>query len=147
MVESTVLQELSDLRMGTEAYAEQVSRDFEESTWLRRLLEQFDSSDAASPLVQIAGQVLPGPRPMIWAEAVVLLASRASGTAARTEPHSRVLSIVGSSLVDDGAYEDLAARLTRDVLEYPVIRNQIPSGTLPAGCDAIHSCIVVPVTR
>ncbi|MBI3866025.1 MAG: HD-GYP domain-containing protein [Planctomycetia bacterium] len=149
MNSSEVWQELSDLRSGTEAYAEQVSRDFEELTWLRHLLEQLDSCDASSPLDRIAQQVLPELRIMIRAEAVVLVGTDPSS--AWIEPGSqsecRVLFADGRRLAGDDRFLDLIAALTAQAGEFPLVRNHISSAWLPAGCAGIHSCIVVPVSR
>ena len=148
MLSSPTCEELADLRLGTEAFAEQVSRDFEELTWLRCLSEQLESCDAASPLGQVAERVLPELRTMIRAEAVVLVGSLPEGTAAERSPQFDVpIFSAGTPLVEEQSWPRLIETLTANARAYPVIRNRISDGGLPAGCTAIHSCIVVPVAR
>lgn len=146
---SSPAQELADLRLGTEAYAEQVSRDFEELTWLRCLSEQLEACDAASPLGQVADRILSELRAMIGAETVLLIGSDPGTTAVELDPlgGSRIVYAAGRTLVDDGAVRHLIETLTAEIGDYPLIRNWIPPGRLPTDCAGIHSCILVPVTR
>ena len=143
------IQELDDLRRGTEAYAEQVSRDFEELTWMRYLSEQLDACDAASPLGQVAEAVLVELRSVIGAEAVVLVGSDQGTTP--LEPgricDCRIISVAGCQLVDDAACRRLIEPVTAATGDCPLIRNRIPCDALPPGCAGLHSYMAVPVTR
>lgn len=142
-------QELADLRLGTEAYAEQVSRDFEELTWLRCLSEQLEACDAASPLGQVAEGILTELRSMIGADALVLVGSDEGSSP--FEPgrncECRVVFTTGSQLVDDAACRALIETMAAETCDCPLIRNRIPREDLPAGCTRLHSYIAVPVTR
>jgi len=146
---SSPTQELADLRLGTEAYAEQVSRDFEELTWLRCLSEQLDACDAASPLAQVAEGILSELRSMIGAESVVLVSSD-EGTAP-FEPgrkcEGRIVLTTGRPIVDDAACRALIGTMAAETCDCPLIRNRIKPADLPAGCTGLHSYIAVPVTR
>ena len=148
MLSSPAYHELADLHLGTDAYAEQVSRDFEELTWLRCLSEQLESCDAASPLGQVAQRVLPELRTVIRAEAVVLVGSLPKGTAAEgTRQFDVPIFSAGTPHVEEQSWQRLIETLTANACEYPLIRNRISDGGLPGGCTDIHSCIVVPVAR
>lgn len=149
MLSSPAPQELADLRLGTEAYAEQVSRDLEELTWLRCLSEQLEECDAASPLDQVAERILPELRAIIRAEAVVLVGSglRTTRLEQGQNCNCRIVFAAGCPLVDDAACRRLIEYLAAEPGDYPLIRNSIPHGRLPAGCSGIHSYIAVPVAR
>jgi HD-GYP domain-containing protein (c-di-GMP phosphodiesterase class II) len=148
MLSSPASHELADLALGTEAYAEQVSRDFEELTWLRCLSEQLESCDATSPLDHVAQRVLPELRTTIRAEAIVLLGSRPGEAPADRKPQFDFpIFTAGTLLIREQTWPALIETLTTNARRYPLIRNRISAGGLPAGCMAIHSCIVVPVAR
>src|SRR5204863_45471 len=142
-------QELADLRLGTDAYAEQVSRDFEELTWLRCLSEQLEACDASSPLGHVAAGILSELRSIIGAEAVVLVGSDQGATP--LEPgrccDCRIVFAAGRPLVDDVACRALIEALATESGNGPLIRNRIEPGCLPADCNDIHSYMAVPVTR
>jgi HD-GYP domain-containing protein (c-di-GMP phosphodiesterase class II) len=143
------IQELEELRRGTEAYAEQVSRDFEELTWLRYLSEQLDACDAASPLGQVAETVLVELRSVIGAEAVVLVGSELGTTP--LEPgridECRIIALAGCLIVDDAACRRLIEPLQAAAADCPLIRNRIPRESIPSGCTGLHSYMAVPVIR
>lgn len=154
MSSSPASQELADLLPVTEAYAEQVSRDFEELTWLRCLSEQLESCDAASSLDQVAERVLPELRTMIHAEAVVLVGLLTEGMAAERNPQldGETIFLSGARLVEPGNWRQLIENLTASARAYPVIRNRISHPAYsdkgpPIGSASIHSCIIVPVAR
>lgn len=142
-------QELADLPLGTEVYAEQVSRDFEELTWLRCLSEQLEACDAASPLGEVATGILTELRAMIRAEAVVLVGAdlNSSRLASGRNHDWRIISTSGVPLVDDAACRALIEMMATETCDCPLIRNRIPQGCLPAGCTGLHSYMAVPVTR
>jgi HD-GYP domain-containing protein (c-di-GMP phosphodiesterase class II) len=142
-------QAFDDLRVGTEAYAEQVSRDFEELTWLRCLSEQLDACDAATPLGQVAEGVLAELRLVIGAEAVVLVGFGPGATplAPGRICDCRIISAAGCPLADDATCRRLIETLTAETGDCPLIRNRIPRECPPAGCAGLHSYMAVPVAR
>src|SRR5579863_543295 len=146
---SSPAQELADLRLETEAYAEQVSRDFEELTWLRCLSDQLEACDAASTLGQVAEGILSELRSMIGAEAVLLVASGLGIPPVEPGPKGdcRIISTAGLILIDDAACRSLIASMAAETCDCPLIRNRIEPDCLPAGCSGVHSYMAVPVTR
>jgi HD-GYP domain-containing protein (c-di-GMP phosphodiesterase class II) len=149
MLSSPACQELAELRQGADAYAERVSRDFEELTWLRSLAEQLDSCDAASPLGQVAERILPELQTLIRAETVALVGPLDKVTVAdkAAETASEAIFSVGNRLVEEGNWRRLIEALTANTREFPLVCNQI-FGVGPSTENlSIHSCIVVPVAR
>jgi HD-GYP domain-containing protein (c-di-GMP phosphodiesterase class II) len=138
---------LHDQQLSLEAYAEQVSLDFEELTWLRSLTEQIEYCDVSNPLETVSRQVLPRLREIVGAETLVFVEAvrSRSGTA---ESASRVGAPAlwsGKQPFDDAACTELVRTILELSGNRQVVMNNLERlGTLPQFPE-LHSCIVVPV--
>lgn len=142
--QQTIVQ---DQQLSLEAYAEQVSLDFEELTWLRELTEKIEYCDVSNPLLAVAQQVLPRLREIVGAETLVFVESERARTVA--EGHE---SGVGNPTLWSGRQafpDELCTQFVRRILELSgnrqiVMNNLDRLGTLPE-FPTLQSCIVVPV--
>lgn len=149
--ERMILQhEVNEFRTGLAPHLEQITYDFEQLTWLRRLSEQVELCDSANPLREMAEKILPDLCQLAQAEGLVYVETLRSG------PHDefplsragRPLFWAGRQLLNDDQCAALVESLCGD--RFPgesIVRNHLDH---PADWDlqiapGIHSCVQVPI--
>jgi HD-GYP domain-containing protein (c-di-GMP phosphodiesterase class II) len=118
--------QLDEQRQQLDSYAEQVTVDFEELTWLRSLVEQIEYCDASNTFESVAAGVLQPLRDLIRAKSLVLIpdevieSGNAVGTLALDE---RFWS--GSTDVSFDAIRLLIERFGEQATTQPIVNNQV----------------------
>jgi hypothetical protein len=147
---SVAEREVSELRLGLYPHLEQISYDFEELSYLRRLGEQIDLRDVADPLRDLAERILGELCSLVKAEGLGFVAAVAD--AAR--PNQRNLEVgnsiawTGDLLLDEARRAQLI-QILRDTSRHdqPAIQNQMQSLEIFSAFPEIRSSIQVPVVH
>ncbi len=137
--------ELSALTEQVNAYASQVSLDFEELAWLRSVGKQLDCCRVDSSVEAVAAEVLPSLCDVIGAEALLLL------YADNPDP-SRGMDAYRSARFGDRAVDDAACRQVIESLreraeKRPVVINGMGRGDVPERIAGISSLLLVSLSR
>ncbi|MDB5385548.1 MAG: hypothetical protein JWM11_1194, partial [Planctomycetaceae bacterium] len=141
-------REASEYRLGLSPHLEQISFNFEELSYLRRLGEQIDLRDVSDPLTDLAERILGELRDLVKADGLGFLAAVTSDPLSNPKKLKvgNVIAWTGDRLLDDSRCAQLV-QLLRGISrhELPVIQNQMGSLEEFASFSSIHSCIQVPV--
>lgn len=135
--------------------AEQVSQNFEEQTYLRRLAESLELCDVSAGVKQVVERVLPELCDIIRARSMILIAPPSSNAVPEDDSHRGTVSraVVGDPVVWAGQRRldvNECRRLVADhcelALRQPVVRNH-----LRAECNTcygeVDSFVLAPLTR
>ncbi len=143
-------REASELRMGMNPHLEQISSNFEELTYFRRLGEQIDLRDVTDPLADLADRILTELGPLIKAAGLGFVA--AAGTDQRLESGplraGQPVAWYGRRLLDParcGQLIDVINHGSRS--EQSIVQNQMQALERFHSFPEIHSCIQVPVVH
>src|SRR5262249_21749123 len=116
---SRLNEELDSHRVGLIPHLEQISKDFEELNWLKRLSEQIELGDVYDPLFDLGKRILPELLSLIQAEGMVLV-NAASVSGVHESDHvnqARSALWSGETLLEDAVCVDLVKQLTTFVEE------------------------------
>jgi HD-GYP domain-containing protein (c-di-GMP phosphodiesterase class II) len=135
-------------RFELDAYADRVSRDFEELTWLRKLAEGIELCDVTSGPEAVAASLLPSLCGIIEAESLALIrAEDCDVPDQNSAPGGTPPSCwAASRRLPDKVYRRIVQRFADDARGGPVVKNGLPRG---ADTDAgpIDSFILVPIAK
>lgn len=142
-------EQVEALTAQLEAYACQVTSDFEELSWLRGLAAQLGVGDSSNEAATVAESVLPTLRELIRAEAVAFLPEYESLAAAELAPLSSddALLIVGETQVSASLCRALIEQFAPAALAQPILRNAVSRDDHLPGFPGLHNCILVRVAR
>ncbi|GAA5507641.1 HD-GYP domain-containing protein [Novipirellula caenicola] len=134
-------QQLASRDRQLEEYASQVTRDFEELSWLRSLAEMPELWHPQNDLINIANVILPPLCDVLSVEAIFLFVSDA-------QTDSDTLAFrAGETTVSDHTMNELVAQYAGQSIDQPVVRN---SNSLHKGwqdLEGIRSCALVPIAN
>jgi HD-GYP domain-containing protein (c-di-GMP phosphodiesterase class II) len=136
-------------------YAEQVTQDFEELSWLRDLTQKIEHCDITNPMGNVVDHVLPDLCALVGAAGMVLILEEA-GQATRdveVEPltHApaarleRQFHSAGQRVLTDDACLRLIDWLVSESRHRHVVRNDLAQSSRAAEFPGLNSCIIVPL--
>ncbi|EMI21477.1 metal dependent phosphohydrolase [Rhodopirellula maiorica SM1] len=132
-------QQIASRDAQLEEYASQVTRDFEELSWLRSLAERPELWHPQNDLKNIASVILPPLCDVLSVEAIFLFVTD-------TQTGADTLALrVGQTKVRDETMMELVGQFADQTVEQPVVRN---SNSLHRGwqdLEGIRSCALVPI--
>ncbi|HUG89656.1 MAG TPA: HD-GYP domain-containing protein [Planctomycetaceae bacterium] len=129
------------------AYADRVTRDFEELAWLRRLAAGIEYCEASSGPEQVAAALLPSLLEIIEAEAVAMIPARQPPTAGDRVSAGGEWCWAGKRRPRAGtACREIIARGGGSPAAGPVVRNGL-RGRDGLSQSWVDSYIVVPIAR
>lgn len=141
-------RETAEYRLGLYPHLEQISYNFEELSYLRRLGEQIDLRDVTDPLTDLAERILGELCSLIKAEGLGFVAS----IAADPKVNSKKLGVgspiawTGNKLIDDQRCAQLIQILRRTTHhDQPAIQNHMRSCEMFIDFPELHTVIQVPV--
>ena len=149
VVERTRLRSrLRRRRRELDAYADRVSRDFEELWWLRKLAENIELCEVTSGPETVAAALLPSLRDIIEAEALVMIRAAAPDGPCETEtpPDPEQWCWSAGGQLRESACRQLLAQFGSSPAGGPVVRNGLLR-TGDNGSAAIDSFILVPIAK
>lgn len=141
--------ELLSLRHENQAFLRQVTNDFEELTFLRSMAELLEISELSFDFTAMAETVLPTLKPLLEAEALVLVAADKEEI---SKQESRIL--VGEPTVCAGS-RCLAPKMCQDLVKMyrtqceiqPVVKNNFDGTPEAEGFPGLTSFIIVPIVN
>jgi hypothetical protein len=128
-----------------DAYARQVTANFEELYWLQQLATLLQYCDANSTLEKVASNVLPVLRQLIAAEAVALI-----GDPRTDAPHDLLASgpVIFGNVEDSGKHLlDVASQLAEAAEPSGAVFNETFPGRVRCQVAGVRNCIVYPVRQ
>ncbi|MHC4178041.1 MAG: hypothetical protein ACYSWU_11080 [Planctomycetota bacterium] len=156
-------RKLEEQRLDLDAYAQQVSRDFEELTWLRGLLQRLKHCDETAAAEDLARTVLLPLCSLTGAEQIILVSASRRGNNPNGPPErqqsgssdedvppvGKVVVRVGpeEQVVDDRNCCKLVDRLREVVSGQSLIQTGMKKRREFSMVPDVDSCIIVPVTR
>lgn len=136
-------------QLDVEAYAQQVTLDFEELSWLRTLADYLDCCDLSRDMPGVARGVFPSLRKIISADAIVLV-----GAQERAEASTDPVPEVGEVLVFDGSEKfsnadccRIVERLRHAAHSRPAVLNRVQELPEFGAFAGMESCVVVPLAH
>jgi len=134
-------QEIASRDSQLDEYASQVTRDFEELSWLRSLAERPELWHPQNDLQNIASVILPPLCDVLSVEAIFLFVTD-------TQTGADTLAFrAGETEVRDHTMMELVGQFADQIVEQPVVRN---SNSLHRGwqdLEGIRSCALVPIAN
>ena len=124
---------------------EQITSNFEELAWLRKLAEYFEVSDSESSVSQIAQCTLPTLRNLIRGESIFLFGLNANCENATEDAPAELLYRDGESAVTEANARELITHLHAAVHAQPVVRNLRNEATCIGNVTSVRSCILARV--
>lgn len=147
---SRLKEELDSHQVGLIPHLEQISKDFEELNWLKRLSEQIELGDVYDPLFDLGKRILPELLSLIQAEGMVLVNAASMRCAQDGDQPNAGRSALwsGETLLDDAVCVDLIKQLTIFVEGgTPLLINGRESELGRHLPRSIRSCVLIPVTH
>ncbi len=147
---SILEREVAELRTGVNPHLEQISYDFEELIFLRRLGEQTDLRDVSSPLVDLAQRILDELCPLIRATGLVFVATDCSDTTSESSMLNvgKPVAWSGNRILNDKQCEDLIDLLRVDSsMGDTVVENHMARQPRFQRLQGLDSCIQIPVVQ
>jgi len=142
---------LEEQRLDLDAYAGQISRDFEELTWLRGLLQHLKDCDGAGSAEKLAETVLLPLCPLIGAEQIVLVSAdpqaTSPGQAVPPVGEAVVRVAPGGQVVDDQSCCKLVDRLREVAGGQSLVQTGMKRRREFSMVPDVDCCILVPVIR
>jgi hypothetical protein len=142
---------LAEQRLDLDAYAGQISRDFEELTWLRGLLQHLKDNDAAGSAEKLAEAILLPLCPLIGVEQIVLISADPQGTSPGQEvpPVGEAVVRVGpaAQIVNDRSCCKLVDRLREVAGAQSLVQTGMKRRREFSLLPDVDCCILVPVIR
>jgi hypothetical protein len=156
---------LEEQRLDLDAYAEQISRDFEELTWLRSLLQHLKDGDgtgsaengsaengsAENIAENIAETILLRLCPLIRAEQIILISADPQSTSPDHEvpPVGKVVARAGpgKQIVDDQGCCRMVDRLREVAGGQPFVQTGMKRRREFSMVPGADSCLLVPAIR
>ena len=144
--------ELHEQHSQVDAYAEQVSYDFEELTWLRGLAEQLEYCNATNKLGTVASGVLPSLRNLINVDSLLLISSGTrtlpdQTTKSPVDDADEILLWCGERIVSDEVCLQLVRHLKDKAQISPAVDNRLRDSAEFAHLAELTSCVLVPVAK
>ncbi len=142
---------LEEQCLDLEAYARQISRDFEELTWLRGLLQRLKDCEEGGSLENLAETVLSPLCPLIGAEQIILVSADPQSSSPGQE-----VPPVGKAVVRAGAEKEVlddpsCCKLVDRMREVAGVQSLVQTGMKRrrefSMVPEVDSCILVPVIR
>jgi HD-GYP domain-containing protein (c-di-GMP phosphodiesterase class II) len=142
-------RQLDDRLVRLDAYAKQVSHDFEELSWLRSLAEHIEYCDATNGVQNVAKTVLPSLCELIGAETLVLIPVESQADAGEfgQSGTDRSLIRMGKTVDDEQICRRLVACFGEQAKTQPFVNNQLSEHPELADVSGLSSCILVPVSK
>lgn len=134
---------IDDLMSEIDCFAQQVTCDFEELTFLRRIPDVLDVSEQSGDLVAVARAVLSSLLHLIDAECIgfVFTHLEASGD------HNQLVNWVGKPLFGDFTTWSLIRQYGPSAMHLPYVRNHFFRAEESAAFPGLSEFILVPVCR
>lgn len=141
-------REVGESRIGLAPHLEQISYDFEELTWLRRLNDQTSYYDITTSVADMARRILPDLCLLIKAESLVFVGSlpEKQGQAPDRVELSDVLVWSGQRVLDDCRMGSLIELVRREAKpNKPLVLNHLETRADFADFPDVRSCVYIPV--
>ena len=140
-------RELDEHADHMDAYAQQVSADFEELTWLRILSENIQYCDASNGIEDVSQKVLPSLCEVIRAETIILIPAERGKEAPQPVEKSVGQPTVraGDRRISDEFCRQLVERFREAALVQPIVNNQLAQQLEFEEIPGLSSCILVAV--
>ncbi len=134
--------EVNESRSGLAPHLEQISHDFEELTWLRRLNMHIEYRDIGNSVINIAQKVMPDLCGLIKAESLVFVSSVPKGGSVDI---GTIVAQTGRIPLDPSRVTHLIQALRPlEKAGQPLVLNHLPrTGRLPEFAE-VASCIHIP---
>lgn len=134
-----------ELNEQIDAYASQVSLDFEELTWLRTITEKLDCCRVDSTVDEVAGQVLPSLCEVVGARSLALVfADDPNAVSGLTDYR---ITGYGPQAVDPELCRRIIAPLQASSANRPVVVNGARRDPRLPKCDEVGSLLLVSLAR
>ncbi|MDB5340277.1 MAG: hypothetical protein JWN70_5896, partial [Planctomycetaceae bacterium] len=140
-------READELRTGLGPHLEQISYDFEELSYLRRLGELTDLRDVSNPLADLAERILEELCSLVRAESLIFIGTDSVESPIEGEYHvGKPVAWIGARSLSDSQCAELIENVRRDVpLNRPVVQNRMSLNIRFNSFPGINSYIQVPV--
>lgn len=141
--------QVREQQQSLDAYARQISLDFEELTWLRSLAQQVELCDVTQSLESVAEQVLPSLCDVIGAESLILVAQEGRSELSNADPATPARTFYrcsGRKILSESQCRDLIGELDFYGNGFPVVLNRLRDDSRFHRFHGVDSCLMVPVT-
>jgi response regulator RpfG family c-di-GMP phosphodiesterase len=142
-------EQLERLHDENTAFALQVTDDFEELMFLRRMAEFLDVSESFHDFGQMAEAVLPLLIHSVKAELLVIVAAEPSSESADTGEFQvgSVIARCGHKVLDDDICQRIVARYHGDAEVQPVVKNRFDDSEEGTDCPGVREFVLTPLAK
>ncbi len=137
-------KQLARLQRENEAFAMQVTEDFEQLTFLRRMAEQLETTNLSLDLLEMAENILPVLLDLIHAESLVLILEPAEGDA---DQRSLFTYWTGPVLFSDAICNRIVSEYRNTALRRPVVHNHYQERPEAYRFPEVRELMLVPVNK
>ncbi len=139
--------ELADTQAHLNEFADQVTSDFEELTWLRSLTEHIEVCDLRNDLATVSEAILPPLRELIDAEAVVLFTPAAPTPMTACALSETASFVAGDVPVSLEVCHQIIQQSAPEVGEHPYVCNANALRPAVAEVKGLRNFILVRISR
>jgi hypothetical protein len=139
-------EKLHQLTEENNAFAAQVSEDFEELTFLHQMSEYLEVSDISKDLIQLTGTILPLLLPTVKAEFVAFVAGEQQSNRGEVKI-GPLVSSHGAKGHDGALCQILIERHRQDAESQPVVKNRIRGTAYGRGLPGVNAFLLVKVAK
>jgi len=141
-------KERDEYREGMSPHLEQISYNFEELTYFRRLGQQIELRDVTDPLTDLAERILTDLCSLINSESLGFIITDRSDSDASQLSFGKSVTWIGRQILDETRCAEFLATISRSAHPSDTfVQNQMQSDERYRDFPEIHSCIRVPVTH
>ncbi len=134
-------------REEVDAYAGQISEDFEELTFLRNLANHLSLTEVSQDVWQASQVIVPLLGNLVKAESLLLIAADPVNGLPAPVDVGAVIVRSGASNVSDDTCRELVTIFREAALRRPIVRSRLDAKLRTASLASVHNFVLVPVSQ